>query len=41
MINKMMEISKKIELDEIEYIQFMFTNLIGELKEVEFPANLW
>ncbi|TFG20786.1 MAG: glutamine synthetase, partial [Promethearchaeota archaeon] len=41
MINKMMEISKKLELDEIEYIQFMFTNLIGELKEVEFPANLW
>ena len=37
----MMEISKKLEIDEIEYIQFMFTNLIGELKEVEFPANLW
>jgi len=37
----MIDISKKLELDEIEFIQFMFTNLIGELKEVEFPANLW
>ncbi len=26
---------------EIEYIQFQFTNLAGQLKEVEFPVNMW
>ena len=25
----------------IEYIQYQFTTLMGELKEVEFPAQNW
>jgi len=36
-----MEISKKFKEDNIDYIQFQFTNLSGEFKEVEFPARIW
>jgi len=37
----MTDISEKLEQDKIDYIQFFFTNLTGEFKEVEFPATLW
>ncbi|MHA1719939.1 MAG: glutamine synthetase beta-grasp domain-containing protein, partial [Promethearchaeota archaeon] len=25
----------------VEYIQYQFTTIFGELKEVEFPINIW
>lgn len=37
----MMDVPKKLKEDNIDYIQFQFTNLIGEFKEVEFPAIIW
>ena len=37
----MMDIPKKLKEDRIDYIQFQFTNLNGEFKEVEFPAIIW
>ena len=37
----MIDIQKKLKEDRIDYIQYQFTNLIGEFKEVEFPALIW
>lgn len=37
----MKDFSKIFEEKSIDYIQFHFTSLIGEFKEVEFPAKIW
>ncbi len=37
----MLDIPKKLKEDRIDYIQYQFTNLNGEFKEVEFPALIW
>ena len=28
-------------IDKLDYIQFQFTTIFGDLKAVEFPAKLW
>jgi len=37
----MTDFLKIIKEKAIDYIQFHFTTILGELKAVEFPANLW
>ncbi len=37
----MSDFLKVFEEKSIDYIQFHFTTILGELKSVEFPANLW
>jgi len=37
----MKDFSKIFEEKGIDYIQFQFTNLLGEFKEVEFPVQIW
>ncbi|MFX0032951.1 MAG: glutamine synthetase family protein [Candidatus Hodarchaeota archaeon] len=37
----MKDFSKIFEEKGIDYIQFQFTTLLGEFKEVEFPVNIW
>ncbi len=37
----MIDFNKLFEEKDIEYIQFQFTTILGELKTVEFPTNIW
>ncbi len=37
----MENLEKYFEENEIEFIQFQFTTVLGELKSVEFPVNIW
>ena len=37
----MVDITKKLKEDKIDYIQYQFTDLLGKFKEVEFPAIIW
>ena len=37
----MKDFSKFFEEKGIDYIQFQFTTILGEFKEVEFPARIW
>lgn len=40
-INEMSDLNKFFLENKIEFIQFQFTTIFGELKSVEFPANIW
>ena len=37
----MTDFTKLFEEKGIEYVQFQFTSILGEFKEVEFPAKIW
>ncbi|MFX1391760.1 MAG: glutamine synthetase family protein [Promethearchaeota archaeon] len=37
----MTELSEIFKKNEIRYIQFQFTNILGKFKVVEFPARIW
>jgi len=41
MVINMENLEKFFEEKGIEFIQFQFTTVLGELKSVEFPANIW
>ncbi|MHA1690624.1 MAG: glutamine synthetase family protein [Candidatus Heimdallarchaeaceae archaeon] len=41
MKNEMSDLNKFFTENKIEFIQFQFTTIFGELKSVEFPANIW
>ncbi len=38
---EMSDLNKFFTENKIEFIQFQFTTIFGELKSVEFPANIW
>ena len=40
-IVEMSDLNKFFIENKIEFIQFQFTTVFGELKSVEFPANIW
>lgn len=37
----MSDITKRFDELSIDYVQFQFTTIFGELKTVEFPVNIW